>query len=413
MHVAQFIHRYPPAIGGAESYVHRLTGFLQEHGHDVTVWTTTAKHITDFRTPKKHTFDDPPHIRRFAPIGFPLRRYVLKALSFWPNKPWQLLTMPSSPTCPAMWREVQQYDGPLDAVHAVAFPYGFPLACAWALAKRRKVPLLLTPFLHWGDPTDPKDITRRQYTQPPLRWMLNQADHVFVQTQAEWDLANQLGVSDNRLTLQGLGVDPAECTGGDRAKARAEWGVTDDTLVVGHLANLSMEKGSGDLFVAVEHLPRTHLVFAGSAMPNFGLLFTKCHDHHGITLLGELSAELKRDFYAGIDVFSLPSMTDSYGLVLLEAWANGKPVVCYRAGGPGELVHDGVDGLLVPPGDIDQLELALHCTTPAMGEAGRVRVLNEHRWPEKLQKVLDVMTSLASGGRKPTGSDRSQQEPAG
>jgi glycosyltransferase involved in cell wall biosynthesis len=391
MHVAHFIHRYPPALGGAESYVHRLTGFLQSHGHDVTVWTTTARHITDFRSPKKHTYDDPPHVRRFAPIGFPLRRYFLKALSFWPNKPWQLLTMPSSPTCPAMWRAVQSYDGPLDAVHAVAFPYGFLLACAWALAKRRKVPLLLTPFLHFGDMTDPHDRTRKQYTQPALRWMLNEADHVFVQTQAEWNLANQLGVSDNRLTLQGLGVDPAECTGGDRAKARAAWGVTDDTLVVGHLANLSLAKGSHDLALAAERTMNIHLVLAGPIMPNFkracGMDIYNCET----TFLGELIEQQKRDFFAGIDVFCLPSITDSYGLVLLEAWANSKPVVCYRAGGPGELVRDGVDGLLVPPSHIAQLADALQRTTPAMGEAGRLRVLSEHRWPDKLQKVLDVM----------------------
>jgi glycosyltransferase involved in cell wall biosynthesis len=396
MHVAQFIHRYPPAIGGAESYVHCLTGFLQCHGHDVTVWTTTARHITDFRSPKKHTYDDPPHIRRFAPIGFPLRRYVLKALSFWPNTLWQLLTMPSSPTCRAMWRAVQQYDGPLDAVHALAFPYGFPLACAWALAKRRKVPLLLTPFLHFGNMSDPKDITRKQYTQPALRWMLNQADHVFVQTQAEWNLANQLGVSDSRLTLQGLGVDPAECIGGDRAKARASWGVTDDTLVVGHLANLSLEKGTLHLLAAAEGIESLHVVLAGTMMPNFAFAWGKMSNKAGVTVLNELTDEQKKDFYAGIDLFSLPSFTDSYGLVLLEAWANAKPVVCYRAGGPGELVRDGIDGVLAPTDDIDQLADALQSTTPAMGEAGRVRVLSEHRWPDKLQKVLDVLLNLAA-----------------
>ena len=41
--------------------------------------------------------------------------------------------------------------------------------------------------------------------------------------------------------------------------------------------------------------------------------------------LGVLSERQKRDFFAGIDVFALPSRSDSFGLVLLEAWANGVP----------------------------------------------------------------------------------------
>ena len=40
---------------------------------------------------------------------------------------------------------------------------------------------------------------------------------------------------------------------------------------------------------------------------------------------GPLTDEQRRDFYAGIDAFALPSRSDSFGLVFLEAWANGVP----------------------------------------------------------------------------------------
>ena len=65
--------------------------------------------------------------------------------------------------------------GRLDAVHAAAFPYSYPIVCGLRLARRRGVPFLLTPFLHLGDPADPRDRTRRQYTAPHLRWLLRQA----------------------------------------------------------------------------------------------------------------------------------------------------------------------------------------------------------------------------------------------
>jgi glycosyltransferase involved in cell wall biosynthesis len=51
------------------------------------------------------------------------------------------------------------------------------------------------------------------------------------------------------------------------------------------------------------------------------------------------------------DVFVLPSLAEPFGLVLIEAMSLGKPVIATNAGGPREIVEDGVTGLLVPPGD--------------------------------------------------------------
>jgi len=64
-----------------------------------------------------------------------------------------------------------------DVVHATAFPYAFPIACARRLARRLRVPFVLTPFLHLGDPEDRRDRTRRQYTQPALMALARSAAH--------------------------------------------------------------------------------------------------------------------------------------------------------------------------------------------------------------------------------------------
>ncbi|HNR92762.1 MAG TPA: glycosyltransferase, partial [Dokdonella sp.] len=52
----------------------------------------------------------------------------------------------------------------------------------------------------------------------------------------------------------------------------------------------------------------------------------------------------------GLDVFVLPSMTEGYSIALLEACASALPIVATMVGGNGEIVRDGVNGLLVPPG---------------------------------------------------------------
>jgi glycosyltransferase involved in cell wall biosynthesis len=315
-----------------------------------------------------------------------------------------------------MWRAVSRYNGPLDAVHATAFPYAFPIRCGLRLARRRKVPFLLTPFLHLGDPTNPADRTRKQYTSRPLRWLLRQADRVFVQTPSERKMAVDLGVPERKVVLQGLGVDPAECTGGDRLVARAQWGVSEGEVVIGHLANNSVEKGTVDLLQAAERLwakgVAVRVVLAGPEMTNFRTFWESFGPKDRVTRLGVLTDDEKRNFFAGIDAFALPSRSDSFGLVLLEAWANGKPVIAYRAGGPADLVRDGVDGRLVWCGDVDALADAMRQMMDSphqrgeWGRIGRNHVADEFRWEGKLKLVRDVTTEavLESRHRIKTGS---------
>jgi glycosyltransferase involved in cell wall biosynthesis len=311
-----------------------------------------------------------------------------------------------------MWRAANRYSGLLDAVHATAFPYAFPIACGLRLARRLGVPFLLTPFLHLGDPTNALDRTRRQYTSRPLRWLLGQADRVFVQTPSERQMAINLGVPDRKVILQGLGVDPAECTGGCRRAARSWWEGDPGEVVIGHLANNSVEKGTVDLLKAAERLwaagVEFRVVLAGPEMTNFKSFWQTFGPKHRVTRLGVLTDAEKRDFFAGIDLFVLPSRSDSFGLVFLEAWTNAKPVVAYRAGGPADLVRDGVDGRLVPCGDVSGLSDAIVRlvrevdTRGALGRAGQARVMSEFRWEDKLKLVRDITVDAVLEARRKT-----------
>ncbi len=392
MQIAHFIQRYPPALGGSESYFARLTDYLKSHGDTVTVFTSSAIDLEEmWRKPQGKsihaTAEHDGGIRRYRPLTFPLRRYFLKALSLIPIRRLQALTLPCNPVCAGMWRDAGHFEGPLDAVHATAFPYSFPIACAERLARRRKVPLFLTPFLHLGDSNDPRDRTRHQYTQPVLRQFLERATGIFVQTEVERQAVLKLGIPGERVHLQGLGVEPSECTGGDRSATRRRWKIQPEERVVGHLANLSYEKGTIDLLKAN---PQSRIVLAGPSMPNFERFWTTYPHKANVLRLGTMNDEERRDFYSAIDVFCLPSRSDSFGLVLLEAWANAKPVVVYRAGGPAELVRDGVDGFVVECND-RALSSAIAQTTVSMGQAGFERVHREFPWQDKLNVVRSVI----------------------
>ena len=329
-----------------------------------------------------------------------MRRYLLKAMSFLPGATWKAMTMPCNPVAVEMWRTAGRFDGPCDAVHASAFPYAWPIVCARRLAQRKGVPFLLTPFLHLGSP-DRKDRTRRQYLAKPLRALLQSADRIFVQTPSERRAVADLGISDEKIILQGMGVDPSECVadniGEARLRLRQRAELPGKLLVVGHLANLSYEKGTIDLLQAAAKLRddglKLAVVLAGPTMPNFREFWKASPKYAYIRPLGILNDAEKRDFFSGIDVFALPSRSDSFGLVLLEAWANGVPNIVYRAGGPADLVRHGTDGVSVRCGDVagfaDGLRglLADEVFRRRLGEAGRARIGTEFRWEEKLAIV--------------------------
>ncbi len=82
----------------------------------------------------------------------------------------------------------------------------------------------------------------------------------------------------------------------------------------------------------------------------------------------------------GLNAFALPSLAEGISNTILEAKASALPVVATRVGGNAELVDDGVDGLLVPSGDVQSMAAALvrladsPAVAAAMGRAGRLAV---------------------------------------
>jgi glycosyltransferase involved in cell wall biosynthesis len=68
---------------------------------------------------------------------------------------------------------------------------------------------------------------------------------------------------------------------------------------------------------------------------------------HATRFLGYRNGKLLTDLFKACDVVAVPSRNEPFGIVVLEAWSAGKPVVATQNGGPGEFVWHGVNGLKI------------------------------------------------------------------
>ncbi len=154
----------------------------------------------------------------------------------------------------------------------------------------------------------------------------------------------ELGIGSERVVRWDRGVDTGrfDPTLRDRRRLPGE-------LSVLYAGRISKEKNIdllADAFeLAYAQDPRLHLVFAGGG-PEQPRLAERLGER--ASFLGWQEGASLAATYASADAFCFPSETDTFGQVVLEAQASAIPVLAVDAGGPRELIADGVDGLLRP-----------------------------------------------------------------
>jgi glycosyltransferase involved in cell wall biosynthesis len=105
-----------------------------------------------------------------------------------------------------------------------------------------------------------------------------------------------------------------------------------------------------------------------------------------------------------VDLLVLPSLYEDLSSALIEAMAAGLPVVATRVGGTADLVHDGVNGLLVAPRDPAALAAAISKVLTDPTAAARLSAVARHTaaayaWPHLARTVLDVYRLVTGPGR--------------
>ena len=330
LRVAIFSDTWLPQVNGVTRTLDRLLNAIVTRGGEVRAFTTTDPGAKP----------DPRIVRyRSRPFwAYPQLRIAR------PDRAWAI-------------RELEAFKPTL--VHA-ASPFGIGLS-ARAAARELGMPLVSSyhtslsayaRFYHLGALATPGWAF--------LRWFHNAGRRTYAPTRAIE--AELVGHGFRNTAIWGRGIDVGRFSPSFRSAAlRRELGATDDTFVVAYVGRIALEKGL-DTLVRAMHLAQARaggrpLLFA---IAGDGPWLDSCRAEapEGTAFTGMISGDRLSAMYASADLFVFPSVTDTFGNVLLEAMASGLPVLGADAPPTRELLGEG-RGAIFPGGDPDALASAI------------------------------------------------------
>ena len=374
MLIAHVTATFPPYQGGTGNVCYHNALELSRRGHQVTVFTAAVP-----GAPEREAVEGV-RVHRLNP----LLRFGNASL-------------------------IGQFNSVLQNQDLIHFHYPFfggELA-AWT-AKQRDIPLVITyhqDVLLSGLP----GLLERLLRQTLSRWVLRSAKKVLFTSldySRESHSRSLLRGRETAIGEQPNGVDADFFTPGetppDLRQRLGLQGQEQVLLLVASLDRAHYFKGVPVLLQALTDLPEAvHAVIVGD-----GDLRASYHQQAQTLSLagrvhfaGRVSQPELPGYYRLADLVVLPSITmgEAFGLVLIEAFACGIPVVASRLPGVRSVVTEGVDGLLANVGDAGDLSGKLHTLLNmsseqrrAMGAAGRQKVEQRFTWPclaEQLEQV--------------------------
>lgn len=337
--------------GGMNVYVLQSALHLARRGVEVEIFTRATASA------------DPP-IVRVAP-GVLVRNVV--AGPFEGLDKYDLPTQLCAFAAGVLRAEAVHEPGYYDIVHS---HYWLSGQVGWLARDRWAVPLVHTAHTLAG--VKNAALADGDVPEPPLRavgeqQVVDEADRLIVNTQDEAAQLVSLHSADpTRIDVAHPGVDLDVFRPGDRQAARSALGLPLDEHVVAFVGRIQPLKAPDILLRAAAKLPRVRIVVAGGpsgsglAAPD-GLV--RLAEELGIsaqvTFLPPLSREDLARLFQAADVVAVPSYSESFGLVAVEAQACGTPVVAAAVGGLPVAVRDGVSGTLVSGHDVDHWAKAI------------------------------------------------------
>lgn len=334
MRVALVTSSYFPHIGGVEEHVRHVASELQRRGHDVTVWTVAREGGAHSRKVDGITVRDLP-----TPLPSRSVRGVWGFLRHWPRAVWA-------------WGSAARADRP-DVLHVQCFgPNGtYGTALAWLT----RTPLVISS--HGETLMDDHSVfDESELARLSLRSSVRHAAAVTACSGVTLsDLRERFGLATGTVVPNGVELHVEAVP--------LSLAALPDRFVAG-VGRVVWKKGFDLLLEAFAsaQLPEDVALVVGGDGPELVRLRDKARVlglEERLLLPGRLTSGQVASLFASAAVVAVPSRFEAFGIVVLEAWRSGAPLLVTARGGPSEFVVDGRDGLVRDPEDVPAFADAL------------------------------------------------------
>jgi len=320
------VGQFPPHVGGVGVHIHTLSKKLVEEGHEVYVITYPHKEIKDI---------DGIHVIGTKGLNIP----GVRGLMFKKNAKKALKNL------------LEKED--IDIIHGhYLFPAG---AAAVEVGKEYGIKTYVT-----AHGSDMFELYKSQpLMRPTIKSVLKDADGVFAVSNAlkhEIVATGVVGIAD-KTKISWNSVDVNKFSSRDNESFKKEFKLEDKPIVL-FVGNLIKRKNVDSLLEAKKIANSDYyLVIVGDG-PLYKKLTKKVEDENIRDVIFTGSRGDVENIIPSCDLLILPSFSESFGLVLIEALACGKPVIGSDVGGISEIINDDV-GLLINPNKVSTIAKAV------------------------------------------------------
>jgi len=321
-------------------------------------------------------------------------------------------------------RQFQEAADSIDLIHCIHNGVSYYGLLSLRVARENGVPFVFSPTLHlyhegWHDAMMEAIREGKEFRYLPrlnLRprgyhdrfWveLCHQADALVTWTAFESDFLVGLGVPREKIFPLKLG--PVLPGARSETGIVEKCGIEDHVPVILFLGRNHELKGIEDLLLAARRvwnqLPETRFLFVGPLEGKAGEIFQEHRDRR-VIVIDEVSGAEKAELLERCDIFCVPSLHESFGIVFLEAWYYRKPIMAADIPPIRELNPDGRGGLLIRPipDEIASGILKL-LNDPAlreeMGRWGKDRVDSLYRWDSAGDRLIGIYSDLLGKRRR-------------